>query len=273
MALEGENPGLGSGNIPLILADSEAIFRFGLSRLLASETGIDVVAEPETLQQSLEAAQRHQDGVMLFDTRLSLAPAAALTEILKHAPTLKVVMLSAQPTEEDTVAFLRRGASGIADRNIRPEYLVRCVRKVWSGELWLSNEGINWLLRAYAEQSSRPATPSSRLRLNEKETLIISGVARGMKNRDIAAEIGTTEQVVKNYLRKVYDKLGVKDRLELALYCVQNKLLENLAQTQKTAPIAKESAAAPLKAKVASAAAGSKSTLQHYTMASRPENN
>jgi DNA-binding NarL/FixJ family response regulator len=206
---------------------------------------------------------------MLFDTRLSLAPAAALTEILKHAPTLKVVMLSAQPTEEDTVAFLRRGASGIADRNIRPEYLVRCVRKVWSGELWLSNEGINWLLRAYADQSTRPAPAATRVRLNEKEMLIISGVARGMKNREIAIEIGTTEQVVKNYLRKIYDKLGIADRLELALYCVQHHLLENLAHNQNNV-VDVQPMPAP-KPKAAGAAAGGRSVLPQYLMAKRDE--
>jgi DNA-binding NarL/FixJ family response regulator len=265
MAPGGDNPNLNSGAIPLILADSEAIFRFGLRRLLETENGIEVVAEPETLQQTLEAATQFQDGVMLFDTRLSLAPVAALSEVLKHSPNMKVVMLTAQASEEDTVAFLRRGAAGIADRNIRPELLIRCVRKVWTGELWLSNEGINWLLRAYADQSTRPAPAATRVRLNEKEMLIISGVARGMKNREIALEIGTTEQVVKNYLRKIYDKLGIGDRLELALYCVQHHLLENLAhsQTVEVQPLP------PVKPKAASAAAGARSILPQYLMANR----
>lgn len=267
MAPGGDNPNPNSNNaIPLILADSEAIFRFGLRRLLETENGVQVVAEPETLQQTLEVAAQHKDGVMLFDTRLSLAPVAALTEVLKHSPALKVVMLTAQASEEETVAFLRRGAAGIADRNIRPELLIRCVRKVWTGELWLSNEGINWLLRAYADQSTRPAVPASRVRLNEKEMLIIAGVARGMKNREIALEIGTTEQVVKNYLRKVYDKLGIGDRLELALYCVQHHLLENLAHNQNVIEV--QSLPAP-KAKAAGAAAGARSILPQYLMATR----
>jgi two-component system, NarL family, nitrate/nitrite response regulator NarL len=267
MAAGADNPSSSSA-IPLILADSEAIFRFGLRRLLESENGIEVVAEPESLQQVLEIAAQHKDGVMLFDTRLSLAPVAALSEVLKHSPALKVVMLTAQASEEETVAFLRRGAAGIADRNIRPELLIRCVRKVWAGELWLSNEGINWLLRAYADQSTRPAAPATRVRLNEKEMLIISGVARGMKNREIAIEIGTTEQVVKNYLRKVYDKLGIGDRLELALYCVQHHLLENLAHNQNVVEV---QPLPQIKPKAASAAAGSRSILPQYLMATRDE--
>jgi DNA-binding NarL/FixJ family response regulator len=269
MAPGGDNPNLNGGAIPLILADSEAIFRFGLRRLLESESGITVVAEPETLQQTLEAATQFKDGVMLFDTRLSLAPVAALTEVLKHSPAMKVVMLTTQANEEETVAFLRRGAAGIADRNIRPELLIRCVRKVWAGELWLSNEGINWLLRAYADQSTRPAPATTRVRLNEKEMLIISGVARGMKNREIAIEIGTTEQVVKNYLRKIYDKLGIADRLELALYCVQHHLLENLAHNQNNV-VDVQPMPVP-KPKAAGAAAGARSVLPQYLMAKRDE--
>lgn len=238
--------------IPLILADSEGIFRFGISRLLASEPGIEVVSQPENLRQTLDAVEANKEGVLLFDTQLSLTPAAALSEVLKHAPALKVVMLAPRATEDETVSYLRRGACGVAERSIRPDLLVRCVRKVWEGEVWLSNEGVNWLLRAYAEQSTQMQSPVPRVRLNEKEMLIIAGVARGMKNKDIAAEIGTTEQVVKNYLRKVYDKLGIGDRLELALYCVQHRLLEKLAHAEPARGFKPQ----PLAAKAAAAAAG-----------------
>ena len=99
--------------------------------------------------------------------------------------------------------------------------------------------------------------------------LIISGVARGMKNREIAIEIGTTEQVVKNYLREVYDKLGIADRLELALYCVQHHLLENLAHSQNNVVDVQQMPSQKLKA--AGAAAGARSVLPQYLMAKRDE--
>ena len=65
------------------------------------------------------------------------------------------------------------------------------------------------------------------MQLTPKESLIVSCVTQGMKNKEIALRVGTTEQVVKNYLRKVYDKLGVADRLELALYCLNNRVVES----------------------------------------------
>jgi len=82
------------------------------------------------------------------------------------------------------------------------------------------------VIEAYRSQAEQGTTPKQQLRLSEKEMLIIGGVTQGLKNKDIALEVGTTEQVVKNYLRKIYDKLGVSDRLELALYSMHRRLLD-----------------------------------------------
>jgi DNA-binding CsgD family transcriptional regulator len=82
------------------------------------------------------------------------------------------------------------------------------------------------VIEAYRNQAEHGSTAKHQLRLSEKEMLIIGGVTQGLKNKDIATEVGTTEQVVKNYLRKIYDKLGVSDRLELALYSMHRRLLD-----------------------------------------------
>ena len=83
------------------------------------------------------------------------------------------------------------------------------------------------MLEAYRNQGSRPSGARPKVQLTPKETLIVSCVTQGMKNKEIALRVGTTEQVVKNYLRKVYDKLGVADRLELALYCLNHHVVDN----------------------------------------------
>jgi DNA-binding NarL/FixJ family response regulator len=124
------------------------------------------------------------------------------------------------------VDYLRRGVRGILTRSVSPDLLVRCVRKVAAGETWLDNQGVNWVIEAYRNQAEHGASHKHQLRLSEKEMMIIGGVTQGLKNKDIAMEVGTTEQVVKNYLRKIYDKLGVADRLELALYSMHRRLLD-----------------------------------------------
>jgi DNA-binding NarL/FixJ family response regulator len=125
--------------------------------------------------------------------------------------------------------------------------LVDCLHKVARGEPWLETKAVNWVLAAYRTQATRPAGARPKVQLTPKESLIVSCVTQGMKNKEIATRVGTTEQVVKNYLRKVYDKLGVADRLELALYCLHHRVLENGDQ-------------APAQAAAAAAGAGNGST-------------
>jgi len=214
----------------VIIADSQAIFRVGIRKVLALEDDIRVVAQAENLGQTVSAVAKFSADVLLFESRICPNPAEAVSEILKRAPELKLVMLTGELDAQQTVDYLRRGVRGIVTRSIAPDLLVRCVRKVAEGETWLDNRGINWVIEAYRSQATVASAPRSRDRLSDKELLIASGVAQGMRNKEIAQEIGTTEQVVKNYLRKIYDKLGVSDRLELALYCIHHRLMEKDGQ-------------------------------------------
>ena len=95
------------------------------------------------------------------------------------------------------------------------------------GEAWLEPRAVQWVLEAYRTLGGRPQPSRTKVQLTPKEALIVSCVTQGMKNKEIATRVGTTEQVVKNYLRKVYDKLGVADRLELALYCLNSRVLQD----------------------------------------------
>jgi DNA-binding NarL/FixJ family response regulator len=213
--------------VRVILADSQAIFRVGIGKILVAETDIKVVAQAETLGQTLTAVSRQATEVLLFEQGLSPTPADAVSEIIKRIPGLLVIVVVDDVNEADTVDYLRRGVRGILTRSIAPELLARCIRKVAQGETWLDNRGVNWVIKAFRAQAVQLHSTGARHHLTEREMLVISGVTKGLRNKDIAHEIGTTEQVVKNYLRKIYGKLGINDRLELALYTVHEKLLES----------------------------------------------
>jgi DNA-binding NarL/FixJ family response regulator len=209
------------------VADSEAIFRVGMGKIFALEKDLEVVAQTETLAQTLSAVSDTPAEVVLFEAGLSSNPPDAVSDVIRRAqPDTKVIVVAHHTGEEETVEYLRRGVRGILTRSVSPDLLVRCVRKVANGETWLDNQGVNWVIEAYRTQAEHGITPKQQLRLSEKEMLIIGGVTQGLKNKDIALEVGTTEQVVKNYLRKIYDKLGVSDRLELALYSMHRRLLD-----------------------------------------------
>jgi DNA-binding NarL/FixJ family response regulator len=220
-----EKPASPPSPIKVILADTQAIFRVGIRKIFALEDDMRVVAQAETLGQTLAAIAKFPCDVILFESALSPNPAEAVTEVLKRAGRTRLVVLTGEADEDDTVEYLRRGAKGIVTRSIPPDLLVKCVRKVAEGETWLDNRGVNWVVEAYRAQAAQLTSPRPKTHLSDKEMLIISCVTQGMKNKEIAHEVGTTEQVVKNYLRKIYDKLGVSDRLELALYCVHHRLL------------------------------------------------
>jgi DNA-binding NarL/FixJ family response regulator len=227
--------------VRVILADTQAIFRAGLRKIFALEDDIRVVGQAETLSQTQSAVARFSADVLIFEADLAPNPADAVADLLRQNPQLKIVVVTALPEEELTLELFRRGAHGIVSREVEPELLVECLRKVVAGETWLDSQGVHWVMEAYRNQNSRPAGTRPKVQLSPKETLIVSCVTQGMKNKEIAARVGTTEQVVKNYLRKVYDKLGVADRLELALYCLNHHVVDN---TKAPAPPADSATAA-----------------------------
>lgn len=213
--------------IRVIIADTQSIYRVGIRKILALEDDIRVVGQAENFEQTVSAASRYPADVILFEAAITANHREAVSELIRHSPLSKIVVVLVEHAEEDTIDLLKRGVRGIVARSISPDLLVRCVRKVAAGETWLDNKGVNWMIEAYRSQAALLTAPRTKPRLSEKELNIISFVTQGMRNKEIAVEIGTTEQVIKNYLRKVYDKLGVSDRLELALYCIHHQLLKN----------------------------------------------
>jgi DNA-binding NarL/FixJ family response regulator len=237
---ETEGPAEKPAPVRVIIADTQSIYRVGIRKILALEDDIRVVAQAETLGQTIAAAVKFPTDVILLEAAITPNPPEAISELMKRTPASKIVVVMVEPDEEDTVDLLRRGVRGIVSRSISPDLLVRCVRKVAAGETWLDNRGVNWVLEAYRAQASQLTSPRPKTKISDKELLIISCVTQGMRNKEIAREIGTTEQVIKNYLRKVYDKLGVSDRLELALYCIHHQLLKNkqpMSVTSETAAV------------------------------------
>jgi DNA-binding NarL/FixJ family response regulator len=217
--------------IRVIVADTQAIFRAGLRKIFALEDDIRVVGQAETLAQTLTAAKKFSADILIFEAALSPTPAESAADLLRQSPALRLVVVTAEPDEELTLELFRRGAHAVVSRDVEPELLVDCLRKVSDGRPWLDSRGIDWVLQAYRTQGGRPASGRPKVQLTPKESLIVSCVTQGMKNKEIAVRVGTTEQVVKNYLRKVYDKLGVADRLELALFCLNNRVMDRNSKT------------------------------------------
>lgn len=257
-----ENLGAGDdGNgrfVRVIVADTQAIFRAGLRKIFALEDDIRVVGQAETLAQAQSAVKKFSCDVVIFEAALAPNPIEAVTELLRQSPQVRFVVVTPGADEEMTLELFRRGVHAIVSREVEPEQFVECLRKVAAGETWLDAQGTRWVLQAYRNQNNRPAGARPKVQLTPKESLIVSCVTQGMKNKEIALRVGTTEQVVKNYLRKVYDKLGVADRLELALYCLNHHVVDSTKVPPL--PATPTNGAANVAAAAAAAAAASGST-------------
>ena len=221
-----------NGGIRIILADSQAIYRVGMKKIFAVEDDVRVVAQVETLDNLYAALARYPTDVVLLEGQLIAGMSDAVPELVRQAPNAKLIVQITENDEANTVELYRRGVRGVVPRSISPDLLIKCVRKIADGETWIDNQSISWVIEAYRAQATALTNPKIQPKLSKKELAIISCITRGMRNKEIAYQIGTTEQVIKNYLRKVYDKLGVSDRLELALYCLHHELLKNYNETQ-----------------------------------------
>jgi two-component system, NarL family, nitrate/nitrite response regulator NarL len=210
--------------IRIILADSQAIYRVGMRKVFALEDDIRVVAQVAEIENLHAAVQRFPADIVLLEASLLDGTTDAIPQLVRLSPETKIIVQALATDESRTVELYRRGVRGIIPRSISPDLLVKCVRKIAQGETWIDNKSVNWVIEAYRSHAASPANPRTQPRLSAKEHAIIYCITQGKRNKEIASQIGTTEQVIKNYLRKIYDKLGVSDRLELALFCLNHQL-------------------------------------------------
>ena len=230
-----DRPGTGAP-IRVIIADSQAIYRVGMSKIFATEPDLDIVSQVEKLPDLLTISPTLEADVLLLEGSLLAGTTDVLPEVVKSMPNIKIIVQTSMADENHTVELYRRGVRGIIPRAISPELLVRCVRKIAAGETWIDNKSVNWVIEAYRAQAVALTDPKLQPRLSPKELSIIAHITQGKRNKEIAFQLGTSEQVVKNYLRKIYEKLGVSDRLELALYCLHHQLDKRAKEMQQKSP-------------------------------------
>ncbi len=217
----------------LLTRERSALFSRTLMLFIASESVrtshlkmIFASSRRRTRWNTRAAIERHPTDVVLLEGELLTGVDSAIPELLRIAPDIKLIVQTVAVDKDQTVELYRRGIRGILSRSISPDLLVKCVRCIDAGETWIDNQSTNWVIESYRARESALLSPSTQLHLSPKQTAIITCITKGMRNKEIAFQLGTTEQVIKNYLCKIYDKLGVTDRLELALYCLHNKIIK-----------------------------------------------
>ena len=215
--------------IRVVLADDHPIVRDGLRKLLMLEEDIEVVGEASDGREVVQVVQESGPDVLILDLRMpymdGLATLQALQQVEKKT---KVIVLTASEDKNEFVQAMKLGCSGIVLKQTAPELIVKSIRKVHGGEIWLDSHTTAAVMRQFASPaemiSGTPSRGRERSPLSQREREIVGLVAQGYKNREMAEKMFISEQTVKNHLHNIFDKLGVSDRLELALYAIHKGL-------------------------------------------------
>jgi DNA-binding NarL/FixJ family response regulator len=203
----------------LILADNQAIFRAGAARVLSLEDDMRVAAQCEDIPKLFAAIEALRGSVVLVSSSLRPELKELLPRTRSAGSRIIFVTENAEQLPEDTAGFF----DGILCRNVQGTVLVDCVRRVAQGQRFVQRSNVTTM------HATDSVGTRVRDRLTPKEMQIVALIVQGCKNKDIAMQLGTKEQVIKNYLRSIYDKSGVSDRLELALFTIHHRALAEAA--------------------------------------------
>lgn len=216
-------------SIRVVLADDHPIVRDGLRKLLSLEDDIEVVGEASDGREVVQVVQETNPDVLILDLRMPYMDGLATLQALQQIDRkVRVIVLTASEDKNEFVQAMKLGCSGIVLKQTAPELIVKSIRKVHSGEIWLDSHTTAAVMRQFAAPtdaiSGAPSKGRERSPLSQREREIVGLVAQGYKNREMAEKMFISEQTVKNHLHNIFDKLGVSDRLELALYAIHKGL-------------------------------------------------
>jgi DNA-binding NarL/FixJ family response regulator len=152
----------------------------------------------------------------------------ALQRLQASGSKIRVIVLTASEDKNEFVQAMKFGCSGIVLKQTAPEMIVKSIRKVYGGEIWLDSHTTAAVMRQFSSpldgSNSTGGRGRERSPLSTREREIVTLVAQGYKNKEMAEKMFISEQTVKNHLHNIFDKLGVSDRLELALYAIHKGL-------------------------------------------------
>jgi DNA-binding NarL/FixJ family response regulator len=205
----------------ILLGDNQELFRIGIARILASEEDFHLVAQCADLERLLLSVDAYRPSIVVFASSLRPEYQDLMAHVKAAGSRAVVIAENGEPAH----SFIAHDIRGVVYRNTTGQELVACVQGVIKGYWSIERVGEGMGLDEEASLGTRV-----RDRLTPREMQVVALLVQGCKNKEIALRLGTKEQVIKNYLRSIYKKTGASDRLELALFTTQNRILAAAAE-------------------------------------------
>jgi DNA-binding NarL/FixJ family response regulator len=214
--------------VKVLIADDQALVRAGFRMILDSQADIEVVGEAADGAQAMTLAVQRQPDVVLMDIRMPGLDGIAATRALVASPasTARVIILTTYELDEYLFEALQAGASGFLLKDVVPEDLIRGVRVVADGGALLAPSVTQTLIAEFAGRARRSQAAAADLSgLTPRETEILTLIGTGLTNGQIAAELVISENTVKTHVARVFDKLGIRERVQAVIIAFDTGLV------------------------------------------------
>lgn len=214
--------------VRVLIADDHAIFRDGLRKLLESEAGFEVVGEAADGEMLVALAKSTRPDIILLDLAMPKQDGLqVLRELAAAEIPVRTLLLTASIDKEQIVCALKLGARGVILKESTTQRLFDSIRCVMAGQYWIGRESVSDLVKALRSDSPRESPTRDRdFGLTPRELEIVTLVVAGYSNPDIAQRCSISEQTVKHHVSSIFNKLGVSNRLELALFAVNHRITD-----------------------------------------------
>lgn len=215
--------------IRILIVNDQLVVRDGLRMLIENHPGTKVVAMASTRSEALEIIEREPCDLIILDLELGGYNASSfIPQLREAAKNARVLVLTGSKDSETHQKAAQLGAMGVVLKEDAADQLIKAIEKVYRGEAWLDRVTLGTLLWNLSNQDKDSLDPRARKisTLTDRERQVITLIAEGLKNRQIAERLFISPTTVTHHLSSIYSKLGVSDRLELVIYAFANKLVK-----------------------------------------------
>jgi DNA-binding NarL/FixJ family response regulator len=212
--------------VRVVICDDHELFRRGLAMVLGDEQGVEVVGVAAGGAEAVALVAEHEPDVVLLDVRMPGTDGiAAARAIVAGSESVRVLMLTVSDAEEDLYESVKAGAHGYLLKDVGTDELLGAIRAVVAGQGLISPPMAAKLLAEFNTLARAAEARASGPQLTDREVEVLALLARSLPNRAIAEELGIAENTVKNHVRSILEKLGMRSRVEVVVHALREGLV------------------------------------------------